>query len=119
MQVLICDDEPSIRMLFRAAAELCGAEVVEAVDGDDCLVKAWMSRPDFVILDVVMPHRDGWSTLPALHAMFPGTTVILTSALDSVDLVEQGRAWGASECVDKLKLLPLLPTLLADAAAAV
>jgi DNA-binding response OmpR family regulator len=119
VQVLICDDEPSIRMLFRTAAEQCGAEVVEAVDGDDCLVKAWMARPDFVILDMVMPRRDGLSTLPALHEMFPGTTVILTSALDSVDLVAQGRAWGASECIEKLKLLPLLPALLAEAAVAV
>ena len=106
-------------MLFRTAVEQCGAEVVEAVDGDDCLVKAWISHPDFVILDVVMPRRDGWSTLPALHEMFPGATVILTSALDSDDLLEQGRACGASECIDKLKLLPLLPALLADAAVAV
>lgn len=34
--------------------------------------------------------------------MFPGATVILTSALDSDDLIEQGRAWGTSECIDKL-----------------
>jgi CheY-like chemotaxis protein len=118
VQVLICDDEPSIRMLFRSAVERCGAEVVEATNGNDCLVKAWTCRPDFVILDVVMPDRDGWSTLPELRELCPDAVVILTSALASDDLIEQGRAWGASDCVDKLQLLPMLPSLLARVAVA-
>ena len=106
-------------MLFRSAVECSGGEVVEAVNGDDCLVQAWISRPDIVILDVVMPGRDGLSTLQDLRELCPDAVVILASALASSELVEQGRARGATDCIDKLQLLPLLPTLLAETAVTV
>ena len=116
MRVLICDDEPSIRMLFRTAAERSGAEVVEAADGQACVEVASRQAPDLIILDVVMPKRDGWSTLPALRRVCPDTTVILTSANASEELIAQGRLWGASDCVDKLHLLPMIPQLVQRAA---
>jgi DNA-binding LytR/AlgR family response regulator len=59
MRVLICDDEPDIRMLFRLAFEKVGAEVDEAEDGDDCLKMAAAHEPDLVVLDLHMPKRDG------------------------------------------------------------
>ena len=112
MRVLLCDDEPSIRMLFRSAVERLGAEVVEAGDGDECLRVALAARPDMVILDVVMPRRDGWSTLPLLRELCPEATVVLTSANAPDELIEQGLLRGAHECIDKLALLPMIPALL-------
>ena len=47
VRVLICDDEPHVRLVYRAAFEDCGADVIEAVDGDDCLeqLAAGLPRP--------------------------------------------------------------------------
>ena len=62
MRVLICDDEPDIRLLFRTAFEREGAVVDEAGDGDECLAVAEANPPDVIILDLMMPKRDGLST---------------------------------------------------------
>jgi CheY-like chemotaxis protein len=112
VRVLICDDEPSIRLLFRTAFEAEGAEVVEAVDGDDCLTLAASTDPDLVILDLYMPKRDGLSTLPELTRSHPSARVLVVSAHAAVDIFRQSRARGATACFDKLNFLPRIPQVM-------
>ena len=112
MRVLICDDEPSIRQLFRLAFEDEGAEVVEACDGDDCLAVAEASCPDLVILDLAMPNRDGLATLPELKRRLPLAPVLVVSAHAAVDVFTQSRSRGATACYEKLNFVPRIPQLL-------
>ena len=112
MRVLICDDEPSVRLLFRTLAEGAGADVVEAIDGDDCLVQAAAHSPDVVILDLFMPGRDGLSGLPDLRATLPDAAVLVVSAHAAVDTFAKSRARGATACFDKLGFLDHLPEVL-------
>lgn len=112
MRVLICDDEPSIRLLFRTAIEAEGIEVHEAEDGEDCLAVADRVQPDLVILDLYMPRRDGLSTLPELRLRCPKAAVLVVSAHAAVEIFEQSRARGASACFDKLGFLPRIGELL-------
>jgi two-component system, NarL family, invasion response regulator UvrY len=112
VRVLICDDEPSIRLLFRTAFEDEGAEVVEAVDGDDCLALADRTDPDLVILDLFMPNRDGLSALPELTRSHPEARVLVVSAHAAVDIFRQSRARGATACFDKLNFLPRIPQVM-------
>jgi CheY-like chemotaxis protein len=112
VRVLICDDEPSIRLLFRVALEREGVTVDEAVDGDECIARAEANHPDMVILDLYMPKRDGLSTLPELKRSCPDTHVLVVSAHAAVEIFEQSRARGASACFDKLGFLPRIPQLL-------
>lgn len=112
MRVLLCDDEPSIRLLFRTAFERIGATVVEAIDGEDCILRAEIQQPDLVILDLMMPRLDGMATLPGLRAVAPGAAVFLVSAHASHEILQQGLAWGADGCFDKLGFLDHLPELL-------
>ena len=81
MRVLICDDEPDIRLLFRTAFEREGAEVFEAADGDECIAGAGAQCPDVVILDLMMPKRDGLSTLPMLRHQCPDSAVVVVTAV--------------------------------------
>jgi CheY-like chemotaxis protein len=111
VRVLICDDEPSIRLLFRTAFEELGADVVEAVDGDDCLALAERTSPDLVVLDLFMPNRDGLSTLPDLKRAHPDARVLIVSAHAAVEVFRQSRARGASACFDKLNFLPRIPQI--------
>src|SRR5439155_26715174 len=55
VRVLICDDEPDIRSLYRYAFEQAGADVDEAKDGNDVIEVAIRVKPDLVILDLLMP----------------------------------------------------------------
>jgi len=112
VRVLVCDDEPSIRLLFRTALEHEGVEVAEARDGDECIAVAESSRPDLIILDLYMPQRDGLATLPELKRLCPRTHVLVVSAHAAVEIFEQSRARGATACFDKLGFLPRIPQLL-------
>lgn len=107
--MLICDDEPSIRLLFRTAFESVGAHVEEAGDGDECLAAVDEHEPDLVVLDLYMPNRDGLATLPELKRSHPAMPVLVVSAHAAVDIFKQSRARGATACFDKLAFLPRIP----------
>jgi two-component system response regulator HydG len=109
MRVLICDDEPDIRLLFRTAFEREGAIVDEAGDGDECIAVAEANPPDVIILDLMMPKRDGLSTLPALKRRCPQAAVVVVTAHAAIEAFEVSRARGAAACFDKLGFLPRVP----------
>ena len=81
MRVLVCDDEPSIRLLFRTAFERLGAAVHDAVDGEDCLVRTTEVVPEIVVLDLLMPRLDGLATLPRLRRLLPAAALFSSSLL--------------------------------------
>lgn len=112
MRVLICDDEPAIRLLWRTAIECAEVQVSEAADGIECVDVAEAVQPDVVILDLYMPRRDGLATLPILRASCPRARVLVVSAHAAVEVFEQSRSRGATACFDKLSFLPRLPGLL-------
>jgi two-component system alkaline phosphatase synthesis response regulator PhoP len=62
----VVDDERSIRMLCRVNLSASGMEVLEAANGDEGLELARTERPDLVLLDVMMPGRDGWTVARVL-----------------------------------------------------
>jgi DNA-binding response OmpR family regulator len=64
--VLVVDDEAPIRLLCRVNLEAEGMTVLEASDGDSGLETARAERPDVVLLDVMMPGRNGWEVAEEL-----------------------------------------------------
>ncbi|TMK85112.1 MAG: response regulator [Actinobacteria bacterium] len=60
-----------------------GADVVVAHNGDECVRAAEADQPDMVVLDLMMPVRDGFSTLAELHGRWPSTMVYIVSAFAS------------------------------------
>ena len=113
MRVLICDDEPHIRLLYRSEFELAGAEVVVAGDGEECIEVADREHPDVIILDLRMPKRDGLSALPELREHQPAAHVVVVSANYLPEQFKKCIDLGAEECIDKLEFLIRIPDLLA------
>lgn len=66
VRVLVADDDAGLRALCRAALEAEGFEVMEAANGDQAVDVALAQAPDVLLLDLAMPHRDGWQVLEAL-----------------------------------------------------
>jgi DNA-binding response OmpR family regulator len=66
--VLVIDDEAPIRLLCRVNLEAEGMKVLEASDGESGLETARAERPDVVLLDVMMPGRNGWEVAEELLA---------------------------------------------------
>ncbi|WP_308164236.1 response regulator transcription factor [Nonomuraea sediminis] len=66
-RVLVVDDDEVIRQLIAVNLTLEGFEVETATDGQDCLERVQVVRPDVVTLDVMMPCLDGWVTAHRLR----------------------------------------------------
>jgi len=67
-RILVVDDEPLLRRTLRAILERAGHEVLEAVDGAKALNVFVESHPDLVLIDMVMPNREGAETIVDLRA---------------------------------------------------
>ena len=111
MRVLICDDESSIRLLYRMGFEERGAEVCEAVDGDDAIAKTTEVCPDLIVLDLFMPNRDGLSALPELKLRCPDAPVLVVTAYAAAETFTKSRARGATACFDKIDFPRRIPRL--------
>ena len=65
-QILVVDDEPNIRELLRQSLEEEGYEVAEAFNGIEAISQAKSVKPDLIILDIMMPHIDGFDVAAVL-----------------------------------------------------
>lgn len=92
--MLVVDDEPDLVELIRVHLESDGHEVTTACDGERALVAATEHRPDLLVLDVVLPGRDGLSVLAELksgvgeRATIP--VLVLTGRSDPMDRLRAG-----------------------------
>jgi DNA-binding response OmpR family regulator len=80
--VLIADDDPNIVLALRFLMEKAGYHVTVATDGDAALAVAAKMRPDIVLLDVMMPRRNGFDVCAAIRAdkSLADTRVIMLTA---------------------------------------
>ncbi|MFH1098179.1 MAG: response regulator [Candidatus Desantisbacteria bacterium] len=59
-KILIIDDEPLLVMAMKIRLESVGYEVISAYDGQEGLTKAQEEHPDLIILDVMLPKKNGY-----------------------------------------------------------
>jgi DNA-binding response OmpR family regulator len=67
-QILVVDDDPDIRRLLSVLLEGEGHGVISAPDGDKALELISGASPDLVVLDVMMPKKDGYTVLKEMKA---------------------------------------------------
>lgn len=102
-RILIVDDDAFIRRPLEVLLKRAGFETDIAGDGEACLAAMERWRPDLVCLDVMMPVRDGFSTLEEIRRRthLEGTPVILLSAKGQDGDIARGQALGAIAFVAK------------------
>jgi two-component system chemotaxis response regulator CheY len=100
--VMIADDSESVRNTIRDMLEAGKHKVIaEAVDGIDALEKFDSVKPDVLLLDVAMPRKDGMETLIELMKNTPKPKVIMITAHDDMDLIENCIKVGALAYITK------------------
>ena len=85
VRILVIDDDESIRDFTHTALADAGYEVVEAADGATALDLIGTSRPDVILLDMLMPLMDGWEFARLYHET-PGPhapIIVVTAARDA------------------------------------
>jgi CheY-like chemotaxis protein len=102
-RALLVDDDPVMRMLAREALEQCGLVVDEAEDGREALSVYEKTRPDIVLMDVMMPLMDGFEACRLLRAIPSGdrTPVIMVTGLEDFDSITHAYEVGATDFVTK------------------
>ncbi|MCI2422839.1 response regulator transcription factor [Saccharopolyspora sp. K220] len=100
-RVLVVDDEPNILELLTAALRLSGFEVRGAGTGAEALRAAEEFRPDIVVLDVMLPDRDGFSVATELRAGGNSVPVLFLTARDAVEDRIAGLTAGGDDYVTK------------------
>jgi len=111
-KVAVLDDDESFRALARAILEPAGFEVIESADVPQCLRQLREQAVDAVIVDMVMPGRDGFEALRDLRTLFPETRIVAVSgALDSELYLIESAHLGADASLDKSKIGVLCPLL--------
>ena len=101
--ILIADDDPEILTLLGIRLSKQGYQVLEAQDGNAALDKARADRPDLVLLDVMMPGKNGWEVAKALRedeALSKMGIVMLTAIGERVNEMTSP-LYGADDFVDK------------------
>jgi len=111
MRVLVIEDEPELLGLVARALREEGYAVDEAADGAEGLFKATGSDYDAIVLDLLLPKRDGWSVLAALRKS-RATPVLILTARDAVADRVRGLDVGADDYLVKpFELAELLARL--------
>lgn len=98
--LLLVDDEPRIRRVLRLALEDEGYEVAEAANGLDALAALRRQPPDVVLLDIMLPDRDGFTVCREIRRTSDVPVIMVTARTDSHDVVA-GLEAGADDYVTK------------------
>jgi DNA-binding response OmpR family regulator len=100
-RIVVVEDEPAIRRGVSDALRLSGYEVTEAADGATGLREATCAAVDLVLLDIMLPKKDGLEVLSELRRSNPTRPVILLTARGSEDDRVRGLKMGADDYVVK------------------
>lgn len=98
--VLLVEDDPRVRRVLRLALEDEGFEVAEAATGEEGLESCHDTGPDIVLLDLMLPDRDGFAVCRELRRTSTVPVIMVTARTDSHDVVG-GLEAGADDYVTK------------------
>jgi two-component system alkaline phosphatase synthesis response regulator PhoP len=99
-KILVIDDEPSIVNLVTAYLKPEGYEVLTASDGNAGLKAARAYKPDLIVLDLMLPGKDGYEVLSQLRRESNVYVILLTAKTEETDKIV-GLSVGADDYVTK------------------
>jgi diguanylate cyclase (GGDEF)-like protein/PAS domain S-box-containing protein len=101
--ILIVDDDRLMRELFKDHLKQGGFRTATASDGFEALAKFCELQPDLVLLDLMMPRRDGFETCREIRSLAQGkhTPVLVVTGQDDGELIHRAFEAGASDFIAK------------------
>lgn len=101
--ILVADDDPQILTMLGIRLTKRGYQVLEAADGLQTLSKARQHKPDLVLLDVMMPGKNGWEVAKELRAdeELSNIGIVMLTAIGERVNEMTSPLYGADDFVDK------------------
>ncbi len=100
-KIMVVDDAQFMRVRLTKLLTERGYEVIEAENGAQAVERYQAARPDCVVMDITMPHKDGLAALTEIRGGDPQARVIMLTALGQESLVVQAVQAGAKDYVVK------------------
>jgi two-component system alkaline phosphatase synthesis response regulator PhoP len=103
LKVLIADDEPDIREILQFSLSAEGYEVITAKDGNEAIEKAKQYKPDLIVLDIMMPYKNGVEVCELLRSQtaFKDTLIVMFTAVSDESTHIKGFEIGADDYINK------------------
>ena len=102
--VLVVDNNEDSRRFIKFYLEICGCEVIEADSGEMATRLAQELRPQLILMDLMMPHLDGFDTtrqIRKLEGMSEVPIIVLSSYVYDVEIKQRAMKEGATDCLVK------------------
>ncbi len=101
--ILVADDNPNIVRVIQVSLELEGYQTILAYDGEEALEKAIQHQPCLIILDLLMPKKNGWQVLERLkiNPVTSNIPVIVLTAMGQKEDQKKGWELGVSDYITK------------------
>ena len=119
--ILVIDDDYNIRLALRKRLEMAGYTVSEAMDGIEGVAAYRLQPADLVILDIMMPGKDGLEVIQELMQDYPDIKIITISGADSIGMInllplsqKLGALRAIPKPIDQEQLLGVVHELLGD-----
>ena len=106
--VLLVDDDLTLREMYEERLKAEGFMIIQATNGQEALDKARQTKPNVILLDIMMPKINGFDVLRQLKAedlLKEIPVIILTALIQDVDRV-QGKKLGAADYIVKSETMP-------------
>lgn len=102
-RVLVVDDDATVRLLARTTLESVGYDVSECADGDATLATFLELCPDLILLDVVLPGKDGFAVCEGIrtHPQGADIPIVMMTGLDDVESISKAYEVGATDFIVK------------------
>lgn len=107
-KILVVDDEHEVCDFVRNFFQERGYEVLTALNGDEAMAITRKEKPDLVLLDIKMNGMDGIATLKHLKEMDRNQKVIMVTALEDQDKMDEACRLGACDYITKPLVLDYL-----------
>src|SRR3989338_8086617 len=107
-KILLVEDDPLLIDIYSMKLKQSGFEVRVVENGEKALEAVEEQKPDLVLLDIVLPHIDGWDILESLRASetLKGIQIVILSNLGQKEEIAKGLRLGAAKYLIKAHYTP-------------
>ncbi len=101
VKLLVVDDENEICEFLKSFFEERNFNVATANSGEQALERVKLDKPQVILLDIKMPGMDGVQTLKEIKTKYPKSKVIMVTAIETRDKIEECLRLGADNYITK------------------
>lgn len=100
-KILLAEDEPSLGLIIKESLETRGYHIIHCRDGKEALEHFYKEEPELLVLDVMMPKKDGFTLAKEIRIQDPHTPIIFLTAKSQTKDVLEGFSTGGNDYLKK------------------